>query len=281
LKGFGVRQAHDYTNAPGGGQTKANGAIWISSDPILIRNPKHCDHLYQMGERTSGVKAINGVDMYCDLSGTVEDKGWTLVMKLANDATLYYDHIAWNTDNVLNADSPDATTTANAKYEPFNSVKMSYLRLTNMDADIHTVLQPKVSGDRGTYTLLELMQRSGGSMTTAMSYVSGKTTPHLLATDHSSTPGTCGEVWNINSKSTSSSFWIRIGGTFASTWGCNYGADSNNAATGAEGAGFGIRDNQWGPYVNALKGFGVRQAHDYTNAPGGGQTKANGAIWIA
>ena len=59
----------------------------------------------------------------------------------------------------------------------------------------------------------------------------------------------------------------------------SYGADSLGYSTGAEGAGFGVWDESWGPFTGAKKGFGIRQAHDYTDASCGGQRYSNGAIW--
>ena len=197
-------------------------------------------------------------------------------MKVANDATLSYGHAAWSTTELLNADGQaDPTKKENAKYKAFNNMKVAYLRLDNMDRGTNSVLQPASANDRGSDTLFELMQRTS---TTKLNLVSGQSTPGQLATG--ALVSTCGNPWSINGKG-GSAFWQRIGGTFTSQWSCGYGSDSNGADTGAESAGFGLRDSTWGPFVHASKGFGTRQAHDYDNSAGGGQVYANGAIWVA
>lgn len=191
------------------------------------------------------------------------------------DDTLHYAHAAWTSSTLLDgADGGDATTKKNAKYPAFNDVKVGSLRLDNMDRGTHSVVQPASSTDRSVLSLLELMQRS---TTTALTYRSGQPTPFMLATDSSAT--SCGNAWSINGVG-NYAFWQRIGGTFASNWDCSYGTDSNGAKTGAESAGFGLLDSQWGPFLNAKRGFGTRQAHDYDGVLGGGQLAANGALWV-
>ena len=238
------------------------------------------DAYHKMDVRKSGVTYLSDetsgpYHAYCDLGS---GHAWTLAMKVKADSTLHYKHSAWTTTALLDGDDGgDATTKKNAKYPAFNLIKgITALKVVNLDSGEHTVLS--LMNNAGKHTLLELMQRSS---TTALSPISGKTTPLNLAAGLTQ-GSTCGNAWNINGQSNEDKMYQRIGGTFTYTWGCNYGKDTNGNSMGAEGAGFGLLDEQWGPFNHAKKGFGVRQAHDYTALSGGsGQDYVNGAIYVA
>ncbi|TNV80400.1 hypothetical protein FGO68_gene1224 [Halteria grandinella] len=68
--------------------------------------------------------------------------------------------------------------------------------------------------------------------------------------------------WRINSCSNLYPFRLRFGGFQLNNWGDNYGVDALGQKCTAECAGFGITDQEYPPFVNANKSFGVRWAHD-------------------
>ena len=254
-----------------------------SPPPPLPPMPS-CQAYYDFGARDSGVRSLIGLgDHYCDLSGSVGTGGvaWTLLMRVKDDKTFEYNNNVWTTSNTVNDGTPsdDASAVENAKYPAFNTMKVSLLRLHNYDLDLDTVLKPPAS-DIGSTTLLSMLKRGSS---TKLSVVSGAASPVELAIGESHTTSArhkyCGWPWNINGKG-SNNFWQRIGGTFVGSWDCSYGSDSNGYATGAAAAGFGLRDNTWSPFNHAIRGFGIRQAHDSVAYPSGkGQMYANAAIW--
>lgn len=219
-------------------------------------------------------------DEYCDLSGR-HGGAWTLLMRVMDDSTFYYGHSTWTSATTHNGHllSQGSSASDNAKFGAFSTVPITRLLLENTGAGAVTIVQPSQPEDRGSYTLLQLMQRSS---TTQLTRLSGMSNPPDLARGTAcSGYSMCGYTWNINGGRTGANFQQRIGGTFSHTWGCDYGTDSNGHATGAECAGFGLWDQSWGTYTHAKKGFGIRQAHDYTTFGCGGQRYSQGAIWAA
>jgi hypothetical protein len=193
--------------------------------------------------------------------------GWTLALK-ATTNTLEYNSNLWTTANVLNNASPTVNW-ENAKYQSFNDLPMSELLLKSQGGnDVHLQV-PQADN-----TLLSWFQRSN---TTLLTVVGGSPNANHLV--NGTSPTICGTPYRINGKG-GYNFWVRLGGFWSYSWNCGYGNDSAGQPTGAESAGFGLRDDTWSPFVNALRGFGLRQAHDYNTAPGGGQVATGGAIYV-
>jgi hypothetical protein len=276
-KGFGIRQAHDNAGYPNGkGQIYRSGAIW-GADQLPVK--PYCSILYDAGDRVSGIKTIAGTSVYCDLSGKVGGKAWTLLMNIKSDSFFHYSSSYWTSSETYNSATPTKSAGTNAKYDTFNKMKVSKLRLDNPDLGTNTIVTPAASGK----TLLDMM-KTGNSL--VLNVDSGASSPVELATGKQGTSGShayCGKyAWLINGNKANrgAAFGQRIGGTFHGTWGCGYGSDANNQPTSASMAGFGLRDRTWSPYNYADKGFGIREAHDYTSQPSGdGQKYSNGLIW--
>ena len=105
-----------------------------------------------------------------------------------------------------------------------------------------------------------------------LTYVSGAKDPGKLVLNVDNMPF-IPSVWRINAKSNNSNFGVRLGGQFNIIWNDGYGVDGKGNKCTPEGAGFGMTDKAWSPFVHAVRSFGIRTAHD--NA-GSGLTAGKG-----
>lgn len=152
-----------------------------------------------------------------------------------------------------------------AKFDLFNTLPVSKILLKT--ATTCTILKLPVAN----CTLLSLF---ASDTTHNLQVLGGMDAPLWLAHGTVSANASVKPVphnWRLNAKSNGNNSCVRIGGYFTYHWGSSCGTDSLGNACSAELAGVGIYENTWTPFTKAQKSFGVRQAHDYDNLPGGGQ----------
>lgn len=251
-----------------GARRWSDGAYATSCE--TYRRPINAGENY-MGSTGDGVYTIDPdgqgsgapYNVWCDQ--TTENGGWTLLMRAAG-TTFEYNSSAWTTSNVVNEADVSNAHNVSSKYASFNNLTVSHLLLRG-DSGLNTVLAlPSAS---------TLLARTSSASTTILTYVSGADEPGKLINNKDWTY--CGSPWRINTKG-SFAAQIRLGGWVLNQWNCTYGADAAGESTGAHLLGFGLRDDQWSPYVYNAKSFGVRDAHDgnYLNP---GQLAASGHIY--
>ena len=196
--------------------------------------------------------------VYCDME--TEGGGWTLAMKAAG-TTFDYLSAHWTTDSTLQVASVDESEVA-AKFASFNELEASQVLLKSESGNFTRLSLPN------TQTLLSLFQGSAALLT----YEAGSTTIGDLM--DGSSYSYCGSQWRVNSQGSYAAY-VRLGGWLQTTWDCSYGADGLGESTGATMIGFGVLDDQWGPFSYNKKSFGVRDAHDYPH-----QLESFGLIYI-
>jgi len=218
----------------------------------------------------SGVFTLNNGKIFkafCDM--TTAGGGWTLVMRASNGDSFNYEADFWTTPNTLN---PDALNDGNQggvefKGDGFNSILASEILVKVHNTGRFTQLgMSKVSNLRELFA----------GATTRLNVISGDARPQLLMSGGSN--AACGVPWRTNSGHAAHK--VRIGGYFTAAWGCDYGNDSNGDATAAEQAGVGLWDQQWAPLRTTGRSAGVRQAHDWDTASGGGKVTSPTTIWV-
>ena len=196
--------------------------------------------------------------VYCDMD--TEGGGWTLAMKAAG-TTFDYLSAHWTTASTLQTASVDESEVA-AKFASFNELEGSQILLKGESGNFTRLSLPTEQ------TLLSLFQGSAAQL----SHEAGSTTVGHLMTGNSYSY--CGTQWRVNTQGSHAAY-VRLGGWLQTTWDCSYGADGLGQSTGATLIGFGVRDDQWGPFSYHKKSFGVRDAHDYPH-----QTESFGLIYI-
>jgi hypothetical protein len=190
---------------------------------------------------------------YCDMA--TESGGWTLLMKAA-ETTYEFGSTHWTSTSTDNAASLDESFVS-AKFESFNTVLVSQLLIKAQSGNFTRLGLP------ATKTVLQFFQGS----TALLTYLGGSPTPGNLI--NGKNWSYCGAIWRINTHYAGSGAKIRLGGWVTYFWSCGYGADAAGEPTGAHLLGFGIVDDNWGPFQFNKKSFGIRDAHDSDHlAPG-------------
>ncbi len=236
------------------------GTALASCSTLLAARPGLASGVYWVD--ADGVGVLPSFQVYCE--NDTAGGGWTLLIK-ASGTDFPFESPYWTDGNLLNATSttPDWTS---AKYRSFLDVPVQELLLKSQ---------------AGNYTHLRAptrltMQQHFNAPTTVLTYQAGAATAHLLV--NGLNQPLCGPAWRINTY-VSTSRAIRLGSWQTYNWACGYGNDASGNDTSAEFFGFGIRDATWSPWVSGGKSFGIRQAHDVNNLPGGGQIATGGQIY--
>lgn len=208
---------------------------------------------------------------YCDMD--TAGGGWTLAMRTQEGGDAFnYEATHWTSDTVVNdADFASGDFgNSQAKFAAFNVMPVSEMLIKSKATGRFSQLGlPRVT------TLLDLFK----SGTTNLNVISGDSTPQKVMSGGASS--VCGVAWRSNAKSASfNDFKVRIGGFFTHQWDCSYGSDSNGQPTGAEQAGIGLWNHRWGPERTSGRDAGTCQAHNYNNAPGGGQQTVAVTLWV-
>jgi len=235
--------------APG---TQDNAAA--SCLEILKKSPLSKDGPYWL---KIGGKAV---PVWCDM--TTHGGGWTQLLRVTG-TTFEWSSKHWTTATTLN---PGKVQPAwdDAKFATFNELVVGEVLLKSKAGKFTVLKLP--SSDKA------LLGHFKGPAK-VLQYVAGAATPLELVNGQK--VGTCNPPWRLNSKG-SHKAWIRLGGWATKTWNCGYGNDASGSPTGAHLIGFGLRDDEWGPFKWKIKSFGIRDAHDAGHI---GQTVSSGQIW--